>query len=62
VDVDDYRAISDMMLDIENYLIDRFPDARPKVEKFAMGSAGPKVEVQLMGPDPDTLRDLSSQV
>ena len=51
-----------MMLDIENYLIDRFPDARPKVEKFAMGSAGPKVEVQLMGPDPDTLRDLSSQV
>ncbi len=62
VDVDDYRIISDMMLNIETHLIEHFPDARPKVEKFAMGSAGPKVELRIMGPEADTLRDLSSKI
>ena len=62
VDVDDYRVISDMMLEIETYLIEHFPDARPKVEKFAMGSAGPKVELRILGPEADTLRDLSSKI
>ncbi|MCP3943648.1 MAG: efflux RND transporter permease subunit [Desulfobacteraceae bacterium] len=62
VDVDDYRAIDDMMLNIETYLIERFPDSRPKVEKFAMGSAGPKVELRISGPQADTLRELSSAI
>jgi multidrug efflux pump subunit AcrB len=59
VDVEDYRMITGMMQEIETHLIDHFPDARPKVEKFAMGSGGPKVELRILGPETDTLRGLS---
>jgi len=62
VDVDDYRVIDNMMQEIETHLIEHFPDARPKVEKFAMGSAGPKVELRILGPEADTLRKISSEV
>lgn len=62
VDVEDYRVIDGMMQEIETWLIEHFPDMRPKVEKFAMGSAGPKVEVRILGKDPDVLRGIAGQV
>jgi multidrug efflux pump subunit AcrB len=62
IDVKDYRVIDGMMADIENWLFDNFPDGRPKVEKYAMGAGGPKVELRILGPDANVLRQLSTKV
>lgn len=62
VDVGDYRIIDGMMKEIETYLIETFPDGRVKIEKFAMGAAGPRVELRIMGPDANVLRQLSTKV
>jgi multidrug efflux pump subunit AcrB len=62
VDVSDYRVIDGMMKKIENYLLVHFPDGRAKVQKFAMGAGGPKVELRVLGPDADVLRALATKV
>jgi multidrug efflux pump subunit AcrB len=62
VDVGSYKVIGGMMGDIEKYLFEHFPDGRAKIEKFAMGAAGPKVELRILGPDSNVLRSLSSKV
>jgi multidrug efflux pump subunit AcrB len=62
VDVKDYRLIDGMMADIETWLFENFPDGRPKIEKFAMGAGGPKIELRILGPDADVLRGLSTKV
>ena len=61
VDIDDVRELDGMMARINTYLFENFPDGRPKIEKFAMGSAGPKVELRISGPDANILRHISSK-
>ncbi|MFK5951740.1 MAG: efflux RND transporter permease subunit, partial [Desulfobacterium sp.] len=61
VDVEDSRIITPLIQKIESHVYENFPDARFKLEKFAMGAAGPKVELRILGPDADVLRKLSSQ-
>ncbi len=62
LDVNDYRLIDGMMAEIDRWMFENFPDARTKVEKFALGPSGPKVELRVSGPDTNTLRELASKM
>ncbi len=61
VDVDDYKKIDGLMAEINKYLFENFPDGRAKLEKFALGPSGQKVELRISGPDAILLRQLASE-
>jgi multidrug efflux pump subunit AcrB len=63
VDVDDYRKIEGLAEEVENHLAENFPDAQSYVMKFQLGpGAAGKVQVRLLGPDPDVVRQLAAKV
>lgn len=62
VTVKDYEDIPALMKDNEHYVAENFPNAMPKLQKFALGpSPTNSVEARFSGPDPAVLRDLSQQ-
>ncbi len=63
VSVNDYKIISDLMQEIENYLNTSNPDAQAYCRRFILGPGDPfKIQVRLRGSDPDELRRLAKQV
>ena len=63
VDVDDPKKIDALLVNVESYLQQTYPDVLGYASKFQLGpgSTG-KVQARLSGPDPNVLRELSSQV
>lgn len=60
--VDDYRAIDQLMPQIQSYIDEGFPDAQAKVWRFQLGpGGGSKIEAAFKGPDPSVLRTLAEQ-
>jgi multidrug efflux pump subunit AcrB len=60
--VDDYKAISGMVPEIEKYFFENVPEVQVNVKRFQYGpSSGAKVEARFSGPDPEVLRSLSEQ-
>jgi len=62
IDVDDYHIIKPMLPGLQHELEQLMPDGVFKVEAFKLGPGGGAVEARLMGPETETLRDLSKQV
>ncbi len=62
VDVDDYRKIPDLAVEIGNYLIKNYPDSQAYVRQFALGPGDPaKIHARLRGPDAKVLRRLEAE-
>jgi multidrug efflux pump subunit AcrB len=63
VDVDDAAKIGALAARIERDLEERYPGALSYAARFQLGpgSTG-KIQARLVGPDPDTLRDLATRV
>jgi multidrug efflux pump subunit AcrB len=62
VDVDDYRSIDTLLVELQNQLPRQFPEASIKVWKFMLGrGGGKKIEAAFKGPDPIELRRLAEQ-
>ncbi|MFT4961228.1 MAG: multidrug efflux pump subunit AcrB [Paracoccaceae bacterium] len=62
VDVDDYRKIDDLIVEIQAEINDTKPQANSKVWKFVLGpGGGSNIEARFFGTDPATLRDLADQ-
>lgn len=62
VKTDDYRQIEPLLLTIQNFIDQTFPDAQGKVWKFVLGpGGGAKIEAKFTGPDPAVLRKLAEQ-
>jgi multidrug efflux pump subunit AcrB len=62
VDVDDYRSIDALLVELQNQLPRQFPEASIKVWKFMLGrGGGKKIEAAFKGPDPIELRRLAEQ-
>jgi multidrug efflux pump subunit AcrB len=63
VEVDDWRKIEDLMLEIRADLERRYADAVVNPKKFMIGpNEGGRVQARIQGEHPDTLRRISSQV
>lgn len=63
VDVDDWRKIDGLVVDVQNYLDTKHPDANAIAKKFLLGpGAGGRVQARLTGPDPAELRRIADQV
>ena len=62
VDFEDYETMTRMRPVLSDYLHNHFPDARTRIRKYNLSiKATHTVEVELIGPDPAVLRDLSAQ-
>lgn len=62
VDVDDYRKIPALMQQVETHLGENYPDAVVTGKPFRLGpGVGGRIQVRLIGPDPDVLRKLATQ-
>lgn len=62
VDFEDYETMVRMRPVLSDYLHNNFPDARTRIRKYNLSiKATHTVEVELSGPDPAVLRDLSAQ-
>ncbi len=62
IDVDDFRLIEQILLDVQTDLDEMFPDATVNVKKFILGPGeGGKIQLRINGPDPEVLRDLAEQ-
>ena len=62
INVHDYKTINSLILKIEDWIINRFPDSEPKAKVHINGpSADYKVEARFSGPDPAVLRQLAGQ-
>jgi multidrug efflux pump subunit AcrB len=63
VDVDDPEKITALLVNVEEYLQQTYPDVLGYASRFQLGpgSVG-KVQARLSGPDPNVLRELVSQV
>ena len=62
VDVDDYRKIQALMPEIEEYLMERFPDSLVYVKRFMLGPGSAPLQARVSGPDLDGLRRISTQI
>lgn len=63
VNVDDYRRIDDLMVKVDDYLRENYPDSEPLSFKNKNGPGVTyKVEVRLRGPDESVLLGLSEKV
>ena len=62
VNVADNRDVERLIPVVEEYLREHFPQAEPRVRQFILGIPVPfEVEARFSGPDPEILRDLTSQ-
>jgi multidrug efflux pump subunit AcrB len=62
VTVDDYRAIPDLILEVEQALPALFPEAVIAAQKFITGPGEPgKIRVRVIGPDAAMLRELAAR-
>jgi multidrug efflux pump subunit AcrB len=62
VDVSDPNDISQLILDIQKELDERFPNANAVAKKFLLGpGAGGRVQARFQGPDPAVLRRLADR-
>lgn len=62
VSVKDYHDIDKISHHIKDFIIQHYPDSEPKIEKIRLGpGGGSKIEVRFSGPDPNILRELSTQ-
>jgi multidrug efflux pump subunit AcrB len=63
VSVDDYKKVSGLMQEIQDYLSIAYPNAQAYCRRFMLGPGeANKIQVRLRGADPDLLRKLSLQV
>jgi multidrug efflux pump subunit AcrB len=61
-DVDDYRRIDEIQVDVQNKLHDIVPEAIVNVRKFLLGPGeGGKIQLRLSGSDPTELRLLANR-
>lgn len=62
INVYDYKKIKSLILKIDSWIVNRFPDSEPKAKLHINGpSADFKVEARFAGPDPSVLRNLADQ-
>ena len=62
VRVDDYNLIEDLIPQIQDHITTKFPEARSKVWRFALGpGGGSKIEAMFKGADPKVLRELANK-
>lgn len=62
VDFEDYETMTQMRSVLSDYLHNNFPDARTRIRKYNLSiKASHTVELELSGPDPAVLRDLSTK-
>jgi multidrug efflux pump subunit AcrB len=62
VAVEDYRIILDLMPQINEYVLQNFPDSESWCKQFPIGPGkGAKIEAMFMGPDRAVLRQLVAQ-
>jgi len=62
ITVKDYNDIAKLMKENEQYIGGHYPNALPRLQKFALGpSPANSVEARFIGPDPEVLRRLSEQ-
>lgn len=63
VETKDSRFFPEVEKSIRDYLATHFPASNPKIKKIMLGpSKDGKIEVRISGPNPDTLRQISSQI
>jgi multidrug efflux pump subunit AcrB len=63
VTVNDYKAINEIVPQIQKDLEAMFPDTTVNVKKFMLGPGeGGKIQMRINGPDPDVLRSLADKV
>ena len=62
IDIDDYRNIAPLLVELQKELDLKYPEASIKVWKFMLGrGGGKKIEAGFKGPDSKVLRDLAEQ-
>jgi multidrug efflux pump subunit AcrB len=62
VQVDDEQKIDGILLAVQRYLDEQYPDANAVAKKFLLGpGAGGRVQARFSGPDPAVLRQLADQ-
>jgi multidrug efflux pump subunit AcrB len=60
VEVDDYHRIDQLLIDVEKYMADQFPQAQPYAQKIQNGPAITyKIEARFRGPDVTVLKELA---
>ncbi|KHT62213.1 multidrug transporter AcrB [Photobacterium gaetbulicola] len=62
IDIDDYKKIAPLLVELQDELSAKYPDASIKVWKFMLGrGGGKKIEAGFKGPDSHVLRQLAEQ-
>ncbi len=62
IDIDDYKNIAPLLIELQTELDDKYTDASIKVWKFMLGrGGGKKIEAGFKGPDSHVLRQLAEQ-
>ncbi|WP_162063142.1 efflux RND transporter permease subunit [Vibrio taketomensis] len=62
IDIDDYKKIAPLLVELQDELSAKYPDASIKVWKFMLGrGGGKKIEAGFKGPDSAVLRQLAEQ-
>lgn len=62
IDIDDYKKIAPLLVELQAELSAKYPDASIKVWKFMLGrGGGKKIEAGFKGPDSHVLRQLAEQ-
>ncbi len=62
VDVDDWKKIDGLIVDIQKHLDERHPNANAIARKFLLGPGlGGRIQARFQGPDPAKLRELGDQ-
>lgn len=63
VAVNDYHQIDKISQKAKQYMLNHFPNATPKIQKIRLGpGGGAKIEVRILGSDPEMLRKLSYKI
>lgn len=62
VSVDNPDRIQDLMAHMQGYLTKHYPDAEPRLTRFALGpSCEAQIEARFSGPDPEVIKGLARQ-
>jgi len=59
--VKDYKDIESMIPELNRYLEVNFPDSKPVVKQFMLGTPTGDIDVRFSGPDPAVLRELAEK-
>jgi len=63
IEVEDHRRIDQLAAEIQEYLAANYPNSIPNLKKFLLGpNEGGRIQARIVGPNPDTLRELAGQV